>query len=81
MNVNEIPVKLTKVNIARMEMINLAASVKLNDFDDRLRRVEDSARENKNALSQLISHTKVKTLRGKIRNEDYHGFATSYSVA
>ena len=38
----------------------LGASVKMNDLDDRLRRVEDSARENKNALSQLISHTKVK---------------------
>ena len=76
MNVNEIPEKLTKVDIAYMGMINLAASVKLNDFDDRLRRVEDSARENKNALSQLISHTKVKILRGKLRNNDNYGFVT-----
>ncbi len=81
MNVNEIPEKLTEVDIVWMEMINLAASVKLNDFDDRLRRVEDSARENKNALSQLISHTKVKHLHGKIRIKEYHGFATSFSVA
>ena len=73
MNVNEIP---EKVDIVWMEMINLAASVKLNDFDDRLRRVEDSARENKNALSQLISHTKVKILRGKLRNNDNYGFVT-----
>ena len=32
---------------------------RLADIDDRLRRVEDSSRENKNALSQLISHTQV----------------------
>ena len=34
---------------------------RLADIDDRLRRVEDSSRENKNALSQLISHTQVKS--------------------
>ncbi len=31
---------------------------RLLDVEDRLKRVEESARENKNALSQLISHTK-----------------------
>ena len=31
---------------------------RLLDAEDRLKRVEGSSRENKNALSQLISHTK-----------------------
>ena len=31
---------------------------RLLDVEDRLKRVEASARENKNALAQLISHTK-----------------------
>ena len=31
---------------------------KLTDIEDRVRRVEDSSKENKSALAQLISHTK-----------------------
>ena len=31
---------------------------KLHDLEERIRRTEDSSKENKNALSQLISHTK-----------------------
>merc|ERR1719369_589119 len=31
---------------------------RITEVEERLRRVEDSSKENKNALSQLISHTK-----------------------
>ena len=31
---------------------------KLSELEERMRRTEDSSKENKNALSQLISHTK-----------------------
>ena len=34
------------------------AGNKLAEMEERLRRAEDSSKENKNALSQLISHTK-----------------------
>ena len=32
---------------------------KLSEVEERLRRTEDSSKENKSALSQLISHTQV----------------------
>ncbi|XP_023347472.1 CAP-Gly domain-containing linker protein 1 [Eurytemora carolleeae] len=41
----------------RLETAIQGTAGRLADIDDRLRRVEDSSRENKNALSQLISHT------------------------
>ena len=36
----------------------LGAANKLSELEERMRRTEDSSKENKNALSQLISHTK-----------------------
>eukprot|EP00090_Calanus_glacialis_P000735 TRINITY_DN10508_c0_g1_i1.p1 TRINITY_DN10508_c0_g1~~TRINITY_DN10508_c0_g1_i1.p1 ORF type:complete len:731 (-),score=252.70 TRINITY_DN10508_c0_g1_i1:1342-3315(-) len=42
----------------RMETAISGAVNKLSELEERMRRTEDSSKENKNALSQLISHTK-----------------------
>ena len=42
----------------RSEQVLQNVGERLLDVEDRLKRVEDSSRENKNALAQLISHTK-----------------------
>merc|ERR1719186_676612 len=42
----------------RLETAVSGAGNKLGEMEERLRRAEDSSKENKNALSQLISHTK-----------------------
>ena len=38
--------------------ITAGAANKISELEERMRRTEDSSKENKNALSQLISHTK-----------------------
>jgi len=42
----------------RMETAISGAVNKISELEERMRRTEDSSKENKNALSQLISHTK-----------------------
>ena len=42
----------------RVEQGLQSATERLLDTEDRLKRVEESSRENKNALAQLIAHTK-----------------------
>ena len=42
----------------RLETALTGAANKIGDMEERLRRAEDSSKENKSALSQLISHTK-----------------------
>ena len=42
-----------------MQSVAIAGAVnKISELEERMRRTEDSSKENKNALSQLISHTK-----------------------
>ena len=38
--------------------VTAGAVNKISELEERMRRTEDSSKENKNALSQLISHTK-----------------------
>ena len=42
----------------RVEQTLQNATERLLDVEDKLKRVEESSRENKNALAQLIAHTK-----------------------
>ena len=42
----------------RVEQTLQSATERLLDVEDKLKRVEESSRENKNALAQLIAHTK-----------------------
>jgi hypothetical protein len=42
----------------RMSSALQNATLKMNELDDRVRVAETNARENKNALAQLIMHTK-----------------------
>ena len=60
----------TKANNAYMMIVTVFVTVwcagavnKLSEVEERLRRTEDSSKENKSALSQLISHTQVQAGR------------------
>jgi hypothetical protein len=51
---------VTEERNQRMRMVTAlqSNSQKLQEIEDRLRRTEEHSTENKNALTQLISHTK-----------------------